>query len=90
VSVVDSVVDRRGTRAVAEAYLEYLFSAAGQDIAAKHHYRPRDPGAAARHASEFPAIELFTIDSVFGGWDKAQAEHFDDGGVFDQIYQPAR
>jgi sulfate transport system substrate-binding protein len=90
VSIVDSVVDRRGTRAVAEAYLEYLFSAAGQDIAAKHHYRPRDPEASARHASEFPSIELFTIDDVFGGWDKAQAEHFDDGGVFDQIYQPAR
>ena len=63
---------------------------AGQDIAAKHHYRPRDPEAAARHASEFPAIELFTIDDVFGGWDRAQAEHFDDGGVFDQIYQPAK
>jgi sulfate transport system substrate-binding protein len=89
VSVVDTVVDRRGTRAVAEAYLQYLFTPQGQEIAARHHYRPRDPEAAAKHASQFPAITLFTIDDVFGGWDRAQAEHFDDGGVFDQIYEPA-
>ena len=89
VSIVDSVVDRRGTRAVAQAYLEYLFTPAGQDIAAKHYYRPRDPEALARHAAEFAPLELFTIDDVFGGWDRAQAEHFDDGGVFDQIYRPA-
>jgi len=90
VSIVDSVVDRHGTRAVAQAYLEYLFTPAGQDLAAKHHYRPRVPEAEAKHAAEFPEVSLFTIDQVFGGWDKAQAEHFDDGGVFDQIYQPAR
>jgi sulfate transport system substrate-binding protein len=90
VAVVDAVVDRRGTRVVAEAYLQYLFTPRGQEIAARHHYRPRDPEAAAKHASEFPAITLFTIDDVFGGWEKAQAEHFDDGGVFDQIYEPAK
>src|SRR4030095_3038935 len=90
VSSVDSVVDRKGTRAVAQAYLEYLFTPAGQDLAAKHHYRPRVPESAAKHAAEFPAVSLFTIDQVFGGWERAQAEHFDDGGVFDQIYQPAQ
>jgi sulfate transport system substrate-binding protein len=88
VALVDEVVDRRGTRQVAQAYLEYLFTPEGQEIAAQNHYRPRDPAAAARHAGELPAIELFTIGEVFGGWSKAQAEHFDDGGVFDQIYRP--
>ena len=88
VTVVDKVVDRRGTRAIAQAYLELLFTPEGQEIAAKHYYRPRDRNVAARHAATFPKIELFTIDDVFGGWPKAQAEHFDDGGVFDQIYQP--
>jgi sulfate/thiosulfate-binding protein len=84
VSVVDSVVDRRGTRAAAQAYVEYLYSAEGQAIAAKHHYRPRD----AKLAAAFPKLTLFTIDEVAGGWTAAQKTHFADGGVFDQIYQP--
>jgi sulfate transport system substrate-binding protein len=88
VAVVDRTVDRRGTRAVAQAYLEFLYSAEGQELAARHFYRPRDPKVAARHAGRFPKIELFTIDAVFGGWNAAQAKHFADGGVFDQIYTP--
>ncbi len=83
VAVVDRVVDKRGTREVATAYLAFLASPRGQQIAAKHYYRPRDPAAAP--AGKFPAIELFTIDERFGGWSKAQATHFDSGGVFDQI-----
>jgi len=86
VAVVDKVVDRRNTRERAEAYLNYLYSPEGQDIAGKHFYRPRDPAAAARYAGQFAKVKLFTIDEVFGGWDKAQAKHFADGGVFDQIY----
>ena len=86
VTVVDKVVDKRGTRKVAEAYLEYLYSPEGQDIAGKHFYRPRDPAAAAKYAKQFVNVKLFTIDEVFGGWDKAQKTHFDDGGMFDQIY----
>jgi sulfate/thiosulfate-binding protein len=88
VAVVDGVVDRRGTRAVAEAYLRYLYSPAGQEIAAAHFYRPRDPAVAARFANRFPPVNTFTVDEVFGGWARAQAIHFADGGVFDQIYQP--
>jgi sulfate transport system substrate-binding protein len=88
VAVVDKVVDRRGTRAVAEAYLKFLYTEAGQEIAAKNHYRPRDPKVAKRHAGEFTQVKLFTIDEAFGGWDEAQAAHFSDGGVFDQIYTP--
>ncbi|HSM91923.1 MAG TPA: sulfate ABC transporter substrate-binding protein [Anaeromyxobacteraceae bacterium] len=90
VAVVDKVVDRRGTRAVAEAYLKYLYTEEGQEIAAKHHYRPRDPKVAKRHAGEFTQVKLFTIDEAFGGWDKAQAAHFSDGGTFDQIYTPGK
>ncbi len=86
VSVVDKVVDKRGTRAVATAYLEYLYSPEGQEIAARHFYRPIDPAIAAKYAANFPKINLFTIDEVFGGWAKAQKTHFADGGVFDQIY----
>lgn len=86
VAVVDSVVDKKGTREVAEAYLEYLYSDVGQEIAAKNYYRPRSEAIAKKYASQFPEIELFTIDEVFGGWTKAQKEHFDDGGIFDQIY----
>jgi sulfate transport system substrate-binding protein len=85
VAVVDRYADKHGTRALARAYLEYLYSEEGQEIAARHHYRPRSPQAAARHASEFPRLELFTVDEVFGGWDKAQKTHFADRGVFDQI-----
>jgi sulfate transport system substrate-binding protein len=86
VSVVDKVVDKHGTRKVAEAYLEYLYSTEGQTIAAKNFYRPTDAKVAAKYAKQFPKIKLFTIDEVFGGWTKAQKEHFADGGVFDQIY----
>jgi sulfate transport system substrate-binding protein len=85
VSVVDKVVDKRGTRAVATAYLEYLYSAEGQEIAAKNYYRPIDPKVAAKYAKTFAPVKLFTIDDEFGGWTKAQKTHFADGGVFDQI-----
>ena len=87
VAVVDKVVLRRGTRAVAEAYLQYLYSPEGQEIAARNYYRPRDPQVAAKYASQFPKIELVTIQDL-GGWARAQKEHFGDGGVFDQIYAP--
>jgi sulfate transport system substrate-binding protein len=89
VSVVDAVVDKKGTRVVAEAYLQYLYSPEGQEIAAKHHYRPRDPGVAAKYAASFAHSTLFTIDEVFGGWQAAQTTHFADGGTFDQVYKPA-
>jgi sulfate/thiosulfate-binding protein len=87
VAVVDKNVDRKGTRAVAQAYLEYLYSPQGQEIAAQNYYRPRDAKVAAKHANTFNLkVNLFTIDEVFGGWTKAQATHFNDGGVFDQIF----
>lgn len=85
VSVVDKVVDKRGTREVADAYLKYLYSPEGQTIAAKNYYRPRDPAVAAKFAKEFPQLKLITIDDVFGGWTKAQQVHFATGGVFDEI-----
>ncbi|MGA9173750.1 MAG: sulfate ABC transporter substrate-binding protein [Thermoactinomyces sp.] len=87
VAVVDKVVDKHGTRKVAQAYLEYLYSDQGQEIAAKHFYRPRSKAIAEKYAKQFPKINLFTIDEVFGGWEKAQKIHFADGGIFDQIYQ---
>jgi len=90
VAVVDKVVDRRGTRAAAEAYLKYLYSEEGQEIAAKHYYRQRLETVAAKHAAQFPKMTLFTIDEAFGGWQKAQKTHFADGGTFDQIYQPGQ
>ena len=90
VTVVDRVVDRKGTREVAEAYLEYLYSEPAQEIAARHHYRPRLEAVAQRHAGELPQVRTFTIDEAFGGWQEAQAEHFADGGVFDRIYTPRR
>ncbi|MBV8122981.1 MAG: sulfate ABC transporter substrate-binding protein [Burkholderiaceae bacterium] len=86
VSVVDKVVDKRGTRAVATAYLEYLYSPQGQEIAARNYYRPTDAKVAAKYAKAFPQLKLFNIDDVFGGWTLAQKTHFDDGGVFDKIY----
>jgi sulfate/thiosulfate-binding protein len=86
VTVVDKNVDRKGTRAVAQAYLEYLYSPQGQEIAARHHYRPRDAKVAAKYSNTFTKLNLFTIDELFGGWAKAQATHFNDGGVFDRIY----
>ncbi|HVY37146.1 MAG TPA: sulfate ABC transporter substrate-binding protein [Polyangia bacterium] len=88
VSVVDKNVDKHGTRAAAEAYLKFLYTDAGQELAVKHHYRPRSAAIAAKHAGELAKIKLFTVDKVFGGWQKAQATHFADGGTFDQIYQP--
>ena len=88
VTVVDKVVDKKGTRDVAKAYLEYLYTPEGQEIAARHSYRPRLEAVAKKHASSFPRINLITIDDVFGGWLKAQKTHFADGGVFDLIYQP--
>ncbi len=87
VSVVDKVVDRHKTRAAAEAYLKYLYSPEGQEIAARNFYRPRLKEVADKYAEKFAKVELFTIDEVFGGWSKAQPKHFDDGGLFDQIYQ---
>ncbi|MBI2503479.1 MAG: sulfate ABC transporter substrate-binding protein [Candidatus Latescibacteria bacterium] len=90
VSMVDKVVNKRGTREVAQAYLEYLYSEEGQEIAARHYYRPRLEAVAARYAGQFPQPELFTIDEVFGGWQKAQKTHFGDGGTFDQLYQPGQ
>ncbi len=87
VAVVDKVVDRRGTRKVAEAYLNYLYSDEGQELAAKHYYRPTADKIAKKYASQFPKVKLLTVDEVAGGWTKAQKAHFADGGVFDQIYQ---
>ena len=86
VTVVDKNVDKHGTRKVAEAYLNYLYSAEGQEIAAKNYYRPTDEKVARKYAKQFPKLNLITIDAAFGGWAKAQKEHFADGGVFDQIY----
>jgi len=86
VSVVDRNADRKGTREVAAAYLQYLYTPEGQDIAAQNHYRPIDPRVAAKYDKQFGKVNLFTIDDVFGGWAKAQKAHFADGGVFDQIY----
>jgi sulfate transport system substrate-binding protein len=88
VAVVDKVVDRKGTREVAEAYLKWLYTPQAQEIIAQNYYRPIDKTVAAKYASQFPEVKLITIDDVFGGWRKAQAEHFGDGGTFDQIYQP--
>jgi sulfate transport system substrate-binding protein len=90
VTVVDSVVDRKKTRAAAEAYLQFLYSPEGQELAARHHYRPRDEKVAAKYANRFAKLTLFTIDDVFGGWQKAQSTHFADKGIFDQIYKPGR
>ena len=88
VTIVDKTVDKRGTRAVAQAYLEYLYGEDGQEIAAKHYYRPRLAKVASKRAGDFPKVSLFTIDEVFGGWGKAQPKHFGDGGIFDEINQP--
>jgi sulfate transport system substrate-binding protein len=90
VAVVDKVVDKHGTRKVAEAYLQFLYTSAGQEIAAKNGYRPRDASVAAKFAAKFPNVPTFTVDEAFGGWQKAQAAHFADGGTFDQIYTPGR
>jgi sulfate/thiosulfate transport system substrate-binding protein len=86
-AVVDAVADRKGTRAVAEAYLKYWYSKEGQEIAARNSYRPRDPEVGKQYENSFAKVELFTVDEVFGGWAKAQREHFSEGGIFDQIYK---
>lgn len=87
VAVVDKVVDRRGTRKQAEAYLQYLYTEEGQEIAAQNYYRPTNEKVAKKYAAQFPKVKLLTIDEIAGGWTKAQRTHFADGGVFDQIYQ---
>jgi sulfate transport system substrate-binding protein len=79
-------VDKKGTRAAAESYLQFLYSREGQEIAAKNYYRPRDPDVAKAYEATFPQVQLFTVDEVFGGWRAAQAKHFNDHGVFDEIY----
>ncbi len=86
VAIVDRVVDKRGTRDVAKAYLDFLYTKPGQELAAKHYYRPTDPDVAKANAARYPTLELLTIDKDFGGWGTAQAKHFEDGGVFDKIY----
>lgn len=88
VALVDRNVDRRKTRLVAQGYLNFLYSPAAQEMIAKHHYRPRNPQVAAKYANKFKKLDLVTIDGAFGGWKKAQAIHFADGGVFDRIYRP--
>jgi sulfate/thiosulfate-binding protein len=90
VAVVDQVVDRKGTRKAAEAYLQHWYSPEGQEIAAKNYYRPIDPQVAAKHEKQFAKVNLFTVEDVAGGWQKAQKTHFADGGLFDQIFQPGR
>ncbi len=90
IAMLDKNVNRHKTRKVAEAYLQFLYSRQAQEIEAKHFYRPRYPAVLKAHARQFPAISMYSIDEVFGGWQKAQAIHFADGGVFDQIYKPGR
>ena len=87
---VDAVARRKGTTAVANAYLEYLYGPEAQELIAKNHYRPSDPEVLARHRAEFADLKLIRIEDVFGGWAAAQAKFFNEGGVFDQIYQPGR
>ncbi len=87
VAVVDKNVDAKGTREVAEAYLKWLYTEEAQDIIGKNFYRPRSETALRKYSAQFPKVELVTIDDTFGGWGKAQATHFADGGLFDQIYQ---
>jgi sulfate/thiosulfate transport system substrate-binding protein len=88
VAIVDKVAERHGTRALAASYLEGLYAPEGQELAAKHHYRPREESVAAKYKDKFPPIPLFTVDELFGGWKAAQAKHFADGGVFDRVYKP--
>jgi sulfate/thiosulfate-binding protein len=90
VSVVDKVAAKHGTTEVAKAYLEFLYSEEGQEIGAKNYYRPRLEKVAAKYGDRFPKLQLFTIDELFGGWQKAQQRHFDDGGMFDKIYTPGK
>jgi sulfate transport system substrate-binding protein len=89
VALVDRFADKHGTRAVAQAYLEFLYTPEGQEIVARHGYRPRAEAALSKHPGKFPQLSLFTIDEAFGGWRKAQKTHFDEGGTFDQLYTGA-
>jgi sulfate transport system substrate-binding protein len=89
VAWVDKIVDRHGTRLIAQGYLNYLYSPDGQDLAGQHHFRPRNPKAIAKYAAALKRIPMVTIDQAFGGWSKAQATHFADGGVFDRVYRPS-
>jgi len=88
VAVVDKIVDRKGTRAAAESYLKFIYTKEGQEISAKNYYRPRDPEVAKKYEAQFPKLNLFTVDEVFGGWRAAQTKHFADKGIFDEIYNP--
>jgi len=83
--VIDKVVDKKGTRKQAEGYLKFLWSDEAQEIAAKHQIRPRSPALLAKYVKDFPKVQTFTIEEIFGGWTKAQKEHFDDGAIYDQI-----
>ena len=89
VALVDKVVDRRKTRTIAEGYLNFLYSPRAQDLIGKNHYRPRDAKALAKYGAKFPKLPLVTVGDTFGGWQKAQATHFADGGLFDRIYRPS-
>ena len=86
VALVDGVVDRKGTRGVAQAYLEYLYTPEGQDIVARNFFRPRNTGILETYAERFPQVRMFTIDDAFGGWREAQTRHFNDGGIYDRIF----
>jgi sulfate transport system substrate-binding protein len=88
VSIVDKVAAKRGTTEIAKAYLQFLYSEEGQEIGAKNYYRPQSAAALAKYANQFPKVTLFTIDDLFGGWQKTQKKHFEDGGIFDKIYTP--
>ncbi|HEX2250703.1 MAG TPA: sulfate ABC transporter substrate-binding protein, partial [Gemmatimonadales bacterium] len=90
VAVVDKIARKRGTQDVARAYVEYLYTETGQEIAARHFYRPRLASVAEKYRAQFPKVELVTVDKAFGGWKKAHAAHFADGALFDQIYRPGR
>jgi sulfate transport system substrate-binding protein len=90
VAWIDAVVERKGTREIAKAYLEFLYAPVGQEIAARHYYRPRLPAVLEKHAAQFPKVTTFTIDEVFGGWVQAQKIHFAEGGIFDRIYEAGR
>jgi sulfate transport system substrate-binding protein len=89
VALIDAVVDRKGTRVAAEAYLEYLYSPEGQDIVARNYFRPSDRTVLEQYAEQFPRLRMFSVDEVFGGWKKAQAEHFNDGGIYDRLFSAA-
>ena len=88
VTVLDKNADKHGTRDIAEAYLKFLYTPQGQELAGKHYYRPTDPKVAKKYAGKFPKVNLVAVDEEFGGWQKAQKTHFNDGGIFDQIYKP--